>query len=123
MFSINDYTLTPARIVSIEVAIALGADDATLTRIAEANRLARSATIVLPRSRFETISRGDGWCRGWCRCGRGDNVARGQREDAGYRVGPGKWNVHGSDGFRRNEEIAWTVTHIQVGTQTWTIAT
>lgn len=93
-------------------------DDATFKRIGDASRCARKPTVVIPRHRFEGLSRG----RGWARKGRGNNVEWGEREENGYRVGPGKWTVGGNDGFSRKGENIWTVEHVQVGDQIWTIA-
>ena len=110
--------ISNARAETIEIARSLGADEATINTLTDALRVRRSSTIVLPMVRYETLSRG----KGWCRCGRGDAAKWGERTDSGYIVGPGKWIVFGSDGFRREERIDWEVEHIQVGEQTWTIA-
>lgn len=93
-------------------------DDATFTRLAGATRLYRMPTIVLPRLHLEGLSRG----RGWARKGTGDNAQWGKRVDGGYRVGPGKWIVGATDGFRRKDSRAWTVANITVGDNIWTIA-
>lgn len=75
-------------------------------------------TICLPPHRYEGLSRG----RGWARKGRGANAEWGERTDGGYRVGPGRWTVGGNDGFSRKGEVIWTVEHIRVGEETWTVA-
>lgn len=93
-------------------------DDKTFARISNALRVRQRETIVLPAQRFENLSRG----KGWCRKGRGANAEWGERTDKGYEVGPGKWTVGGNDGFKRKGEDVWTVEHVQVGTDTWTIA-
>lgn len=103
---------------SLQFAIEAGVDQATLETLRDTLRLARKDTIVLPRQRFELMSRG----RGWCRMGRGDSAVWGEREDGGYRVGPGRWTVGGHDGFQRKGQDEWRVRHIAVGTQTWTVA-
>lgn len=103
---------------NLTAAIELGADDAALTALCEARRTSRKSTIVLPPQRLENLSRG----RGWARKGRGQSAEWGERVDGGYRVGPGRWIVGGSDGFSRKGEDEWTVKNITVGAETWTIA-
>lgn len=103
---------------SLAIAIALGADLATLVKLRDAGRLSRKNTITLPRHRRENMSRG----KGWARKGRGKEVSWGERDDTGYIVGPGRWTVGGNDGYHRKGETVWTVTHIAVGPQTWTVA-
>jgi len=114
--------LTDKRKDSLARAIALGAADDTLTVLAEALRLNSTSgdklTVVIPANRLENLSRG----KGWCRKGRGDSAEWGERTDNGYRVGPGRWLVHGSDGFSRTKEDTWTVKHVAVGSETWTVA-
>lgn len=110
--------LTESRKESLHLALDLGADDETMTVLAEALRVSRKSTAVIPANRLEGLSRG----KGWCRKGRGDSAEWGERTDNGYRVGPGRWLVHGSDGFRRTDEETWTVKHIAVGDQIWTVA-
>lgn len=73
---------------------------------------------MLPPHRFESLSRGSGWCRK----GKGDSATWGERTDGGYRVGPGRWIVGGNDGFRRKGSDEWTVEHVTVGGQIWTVA-
>src|SRR4051812_24609057 len=85
-------------------------DDATFTKLANALRAARKDTVLLPAHRFEGLSRG----KGWARKGRGDSAVWGERDDGGYRVGPGKWTVGGNDGFTRKGQDEWVVAHIQV---------
>lgn len=103
---------------SLAIAAGLGADAATLEVLRAATRLSRRDTIVLPHHRFELLSRG----KGWARKGQGKDVTWGERADGGYRVGPGRWTVGGNDGFTRKGEVIWTVRHVQVGAQTWTLA-
>lgn len=93
-------------------------DDATFATLSNAMRLSRKETIVLPQHRFEGLSRG----RGWARKGRGNTAEWGEREDGGYRVGPGKWVVGGHDGFTRKGSDSWEVSHVRVGDMTWTVA-
>ena len=107
-----------ARRETLLIAIALGASDKTLITIRDAMRVCRKETIVLPPGRFEHCSRG----RGWARLGKGDNVTWGERVEKGYQVGPGKWAVGSNDGYKRKDSVAWTVKHIAVGDQTWTVA-
>lgn len=93
-------------------------NDQTFKLLAEAPRVSEDPTIVLPHHRFELLSRG----KGWARQGRGDKAVWGEREDAGYRVGPGYWTVGGHDGFTRKGEISWRVKNVKVGAATWTVA-
>lgn len=109
---------TPARRESLRRAIEAGASDAVLGQLADAPRLSRKFTIVLPAHRFENLSRG----KGWCRLGKGDSAAWGERVDNGYQVGPGRWTVGASDGFSRKGQDTYTVKHVTVGTETWTVA-
>lgn len=106
-----------ARKESLEIAADLGADDATLKTLAEAVRLRRRDTILLP-AKYAHTSRG----KAWCRKGRGDNAEWGERDGNAFEVGPGDWTVFSSDGFRREQRVEWEVRHVQVGDQTWTIA-
>jgi hypothetical protein len=110
--------ISDKRLESLVVALDLGADAATLRKLAQAGRLARKATIVLPPGRFEGLSRG----RGWARLGKGRDVTWGERVDGGYRVGPGHWTVGSNDGFSRKQETVWDVEHVRVGGETWTVA-
>lgn len=103
---------------SLAIAIGLGADDATLIRLRDARRLARRDDIVLPPHHYEGLSRG----RGWARMGSGKSVVWGERDGAGYRVGPGRWSIGATDGFSRKDSIEWTVEHVRVGDQVWTTA-
>lgn len=100
-------------------AIELGASDDVLETLRDALRIHRnSQTIVLPALRYEHLSRG----RGWARKGRGREVTWGERVDGGYQVGPGRWTVGATDGFSRKDSCDWSVKHVQVGSETWTIA-
>ena len=108
-----------ARRETLLIAIALGASDKILVAIRDAARVSHKDTIVLPPGRFEHCSRG----RGWARLGKGDNVTWGERDAKGYLVGPGKWAVGSSDGYKRKDSVAWNVKHISVGAETWTVAT
>jgi len=107
-----------ARTERLQKAIDLGASDATLKALAEAYRTGMGPTIILPAHKYENLSRG----KGWCRKGRGDSATWGEREAKGYRVGPGRWTVGGNDGFSRKGETLWDVEHVQVGSETWTVA-
>ena len=104
-------TATEARAESLAIAAEMGADLATLRKVAEAVRLARKDEIKLPEGRFGKLSRGRAWCR------RSDGVFF---DD--HTVGPGKYSVGSSDGFSRKDRTEWTVAHVTVGDQTWTIA-
>jgi len=99
-------------------AIELGASDGALEALCDAKRTSTSETIILPAQRFENLSRG----RGWCRKGRGNSAEWGEREDNGYHVGAGRWTVGGHDGFTRKGEDTWTVKHVRVGAEVWTVA-
>ncbi len=110
--------LSSKRLEMIWDAAAAGASVEVLDQIRTCLRVTRKPTIILPRQRLENLSRG----RGWCRQGRGDKATWGEREDEGYRVGPGKWVVGGNDGFNRKGEDHWEVKHLTIGTETWTIA-
>lgn len=109
--------ISAARLETLTIAHPL-VDDALFARLANALRVARTATIVLPAHRYEGLSRG----RGWARRGRGGSAEWGERTDKGYRVGPGRWTVGGSDGYSRKGEDTWTVEHVAVGAETWTVA-
>lgn len=110
--------ISEARLESLLLAMAAGVSDETFRALGEAMRVNRAATIILPAHRFEGLSRG----RGWARKGKGDSAEWGEREKGGYRVGPGRWTVGGSDGFSRKGSDSWTVAHVQVGAETWTVA-
>lgn len=111
--------LTDERVEALRRAVQAGVDETTFFRLAEARRLSRSAEITLPKLRYEDLSRG----RGWCRHGRGKAVQWATRVEGGYRVAtPGLWVVGASDGFSRRDSVIWDVEHVQVGTETWTVA-
>ena len=112
------HDVNDARRETLLVAIALGANDKILVAIRDAARVSRKDTIVLPPGRFEHLSRG----KGWARLGQGNNVTWGERDEKGYRVGPGKWTVGSNDGFNRKDSVSWNVEHITVGAETWTVA-
>jgi hypothetical protein len=114
----NTAEINPVRRERLTRAIEMGASDSVLEAICHAARTSTTATIVLPQHRFEHLSRG----KGWARKGRGEKVQWGEREDGGYRVGPGRWTVGGNDGFSRKGTVEWTVQHVTVGSETWTIA-
>lgn len=114
----NSDPISDSRRESLTRAVELGADDDTLVALCDALRVSRSDSIVLPAHRLENLSRG----RGWARKGSRDSAVWGERTDKGYRVGPGRWTVGGNDGFRRKGEDTWTVAHVPVGPQTWTVA-
>lgn len=111
-------TVSDARRENLARALELGADDATLVRLASAVRVSRRSTIVLPAHRYEGLSRG----RGWARQGKGNDAVWGERTDTGYRVGTGRWVVGATDGFSRKDETIWRVAHVAVGAETWTVA-
>lgn len=92
-----DSDCSSARIESLQIAVELGADLATLAVLRDATRVNRQETIVLPMHRYEGLSRG----KGWARKGKGSNAIWGEREENGYRVGAGRWIVGGNDGFSR----------------------
>lgn len=107
-----------ARRESLQIAHERGVDDATFARLCEANLVARKATVKLPLHRLEGMSRG----KGWCRQGQGSSAVWGERDGAGYRVGPGRWVVGGHDGFSRKGHTDWRVEHLDVAGETWTVA-
>jgi len=110
---------TEARVACLTRAHEIGVDDATFRTLCESTRCPSQApTIVLPQHKYEGMSRG----KGWCRQGQGKSAVWGERERGGYRVGPGHWIVGGNDGFARKGQTEWTVEHVQVGTETWTVA-
>lgn len=109
--------ISEARLESLTIAH-LRVEDATFTRLSNALRVNRGTTIILPAHRYEGLSRG----KGWCRRGRGDSASWGERVEGGYRVEPGRWTVGGSDGFSRKGQDEWTVEHVQVGDEVWTVA-
>ena len=113
-------TVTDKRLESLDIAHAAGVSDADFKRLAAATRLSRKDTVNLPPGRHENLSRG----RGWARKGKGDNAVWGERigDGDGYKVGPGTWSLGSTDGFRRKHEETWVVKHVQVGDQTWTVA-
>lgn len=102
----------------LEEAHELGVGDDDFLAIIRADRVSRTDTIVLPKGSLEDLSRG----RGWCRQGSGADVVWGERVDGGYRVGPGRWSVGSTDGFKRKRARDWKVAHITVGEATWTLA-
>lgn len=102
----------------LRLALELGADHKTICLLAEATRVARKTTIVLPSGKYEHLSRG----RGWARLGKGISAQWGERVKNGYEVGPGRWSVGSTDGFKRKSAVVWDVKNIQVGPETWTIA-
>jgi hypothetical protein len=116
--TVTDDGMTPARRASIARAIGLGADTETILRLRGVARLSQKITITIPAHRYEGLSRG----RGWARLGRGQSVTWGDRVERGYRVGPGYWTVGGHDGYSRKGEDQWTVEHVMVGDETWTVA-
>lgn len=95
-----------------------GVSDEVFGRIVRAMRVARGESVVLPAGKYEGLSRG----RGWARQGHGSSAVWGERESTGYRVGAGRWSVGSTDGFKRKDEVLWTVSHVTVGAETWTIA-
>jgi hypothetical protein len=110
--------LHPQRLESLIRAVELGATDATIDALIDALRVGRSEKVILPPHHLETLSRGSGWCRQ----GRGSDAVWGERVDGGYRVGPGRWIVGGSDGFSRKKQETWDVKHVRVGGEIWTVA-
>lgn len=96
----------------------LGADDATLVVLRDAIRVSRTSTMTLP-ARYGNTSR----AKGWARLGSGDTARWGVEYRGDYEVAaPGKWVVFSSDGFKREEKVNWTVEHVSVGPETWTVA-
>jgi hypothetical protein len=110
--------LGDSRVETLRIALALGATPPAIRALACALRVAREDTIALPAHRYEGLSRG----KGWARRGKGPDAEWGERVGGEYRVGVGKWIVGGNDGFKRKGEDTWTVEHVRVGTQVWTVA-
>lgn len=110
--------ISEKRLASLAKAHGVGVSDETFRVLGEALRVSERDAVLIPCHRFENLSRG----RGWARKGSGDNAEWGEREKGGYRVGPGRWTVGGSDGFSRKGSDSWTVEHVQVGAETWTVA-
>ena len=112
-------TIPDLRRKRIRRAIALGASNAILTVLCRATQVAEDSTIVLDRGRYEGCSRGRGWCRS---LGQG-RTQWGEKVKEGYVVGPGRWEIGSSDGFKRKEATPWHVQHVQVVPGViWTIA-
>lgn len=109
--------ISDARLESLTIAHEL-VDDVTFSKIGNVMRCARGSTVIIPAHRLENLSRG----RGWARKGKGSTVMWGERDDGGYRVGPGRWEVGATDGFSRKGKTSWVVEHVTVGPHTWTIA-
>lgn len=112
-------TPTPNRLANLAIAAELGASEELLETLRTARYVSKKATVLLPQGRFERLSQG----KGWARQGSGATAVWGAREDGGYRVGPGRWVVGSNDGFKRREETTYTVKHVTVGDQVWTVAT
>lgn len=111
--------LREGRQETVREAHKLGADVATLTKLATALRVhRRSEVVVLPSHRLESKSRG----RGWARKGRGNNVEWGERVEGGYACGPGRWTVGATDGYSRKGSDEWVVECVEVGPEIWTVA-
>jgi hypothetical protein len=111
---------TDARRETLQLAIDAGAPRKTLVLLRDAVRVTRAPRAKLPRGRYQGCSRG----RDWCRQGSGKNAVWAQLNDdeTAYLVGPGKWSVGSTDGFKRKSERKWIVKAIQVGSETWTVA-
>ena len=109
--------ISDLRTESVRIAIQNGADRGTIEAIRDATLVARRATIVIP-TRYLLLSRG----RGWARQGRGPEAIWGKQDGFGFRVGAGEWTVFSSDGFSRDVKVEWSVRHINVGTETWSLA-
>lgn len=107
-----------ARLPKLARAVAIGVSEVTYRKLCEAVRVSERDTVVVNAHRYEGLSRG----RGWARKGRGENAQWGERVKGGYRVGPGRWEVGATDGFRRKDHTTWDVEHVTVGPETWTIA-
>lgn len=113
-------TVSDMRRETLLRAIDLGAPQRVLIQLRDAKRVRREPTIRLPRGKYASCARG----RDWCRMGRGDAITWGELDDSdsAYEVGPGKWTVGSTDGFRRTSNDMWVVKNVSVGEETWTIA-
>jgi hypothetical protein len=106
-----------ARRESLRVAVGLGAEVDVMRTLALATRLNRKDWVPLPAGRHAGLSRG----RDWCRSREGGGFAD-RRDGGGFRGTPGKWEVGSTDGYSRKDKVAWDVSHVQVGAETWTVA-
>lgn len=113
----NGYTDKNTSMKSLELANTL-VDDKVFKQIAKASVVSQELTITIPPGRYDHCSRG----KGWVRKGKGDNAEWGESVRGGYVIGPGTWTQGSSDGFNRKEQKTWTVKHIKVGNETWTLA-
>lgn len=108
----------PPRRESIRIAAELGADDETIEKIAEATLVGKLGYVTIA-GRYLHLSRG----RGWARLGRGNDAIWGERREKGFRLrDPGTWIVYTTDGFKREDRETWIVEKINVGSQTWMVA-
>lgn len=94
-------------------------NDKDFCRLACATVISEESTIILPPGRYDHCSR----AKCWARQGKGPNAVWGDKVKNGYEVGPGKWTVGSSDGFKRSEQKNWEVHVIKVGSDTWLAAT
>lgn len=108
-------------LAQLELARAIGASVETLREIADARLVSESETITLP-ARYANCGRHKGWAR--LAGTRGPSAMWGEMVPGeGYEVGePGTWIVNSHDGFSREKRTTWKVKHVQVGPQTWTVA-
>jgi hypothetical protein len=106
--------VTDTRRASLEIAVELGADDATIEKLAQAPMLARGERLAV-KTRFGDMSRGKCW-------GRNGDGTWADKEGGTVYLTPGEWKVGSDDGFRRKESaVSWSVEHVTVGTQIWTV--
>lgn len=98
-------TVSDARAKALTKAATAGATDAQLATLASAAMVNTSGKIILPAHRYESCSRG----RGWCRSADG-TFANERSEKGGYVVcEAGKWTVGATDGFSREARDVFAV--------------
>lgn len=103
---------------TLRVAHEAGVSDEDLLRIAGSIRVSRGPTIEVPL-KYGHTSR----AKSWARLGSGDYVEWGEIDGSRATLhDEGEWVVFSSDGFKRQKKTTWKVEHVQVGDQTWTIA-
>lgn len=112
---------TERRMKSLTIAHGIGVSDDTFRAIADACRLGRGEFVRVPAGRYDHLSRGRGWCRGYTGEYAGTFAEKHSSGDYTIR-GTGKWIVGSTDGFSREKRVTYRVRRIAVGDQTWIIA-
>lgn len=118
----NDY-IKRAAVVSadradlVASALTLRAPADVLEKLVTAVRVNADPKIGI-MTRYGHLSRG----KCWGRQGNGKNVTWAEKANGIVYLTPGVWTVGSDDGFKRRDSDVWTVEHVTVGQQTWTIA-